>query len=136
LAPFDDLWLVFLILETIILIVLLAGWVLGSRRMDIILHHRAVYLIAALHLFNVSFWMIPRALVFASFVFSDPIGNWYLILHDVVGLLAVGFGALLVFLFLAVRGMPLRLLRRTRPIMFMTMILWVIAFLLGLTMVV
>ena len=104
--------------------------------MDIILHHRAVYLIAALHLFNVSFWMIPRAMLAATFIFSDPIANWYLILHDVVGLLAVGFGAILVLLFLAVKGMPLRLLRRTRAIMFATMILWVIAFLLGLTMVV
>ncbi len=123
-------------LEIIILIILFVGWIYGSRRMDIILHHRAVYLIAALHLFNVFFWMLPRALLFVDYVFSDPIGNWYLILHDVVGLLAVGFGALLVLLFLAVKGMPLRLLRRTRPIMFLTMILWVIAFILGLTMVV
>jgi hypothetical protein len=62
---------------------------------------------------------------------GDPITFWYQIIHDVVGILAILLGAILVVLFLIKRGMPLKLLKRTRPFMFLTIGVWIIAFILG-----
>jgi len=112
-------------------IVLMVGWIYGSRRMDFDLHHRAVWLVALLHFLTVGFWMIPRALERLSFMLANPIANWYQILHDAVGILAIGLGVVLVLLFLIKTGMPLKLLKRTRIFMFLTIGTWIIAFILG-----
>ena len=97
-----------LILEIFILIVLMIGWIYGSRRMDFNLHHRAVWLVALLHFLTVGFWMIPRAYERLSFMLANPLLNWYQILHDVVGILAIGLGIVLVLMFLIKSGMPLK----------------------------
>lgn len=120
-----------LILELFIVIVLMVGWIYGSRRMDYDLHHRAVWLVALLHFLTVGFWMIPRAFERLSFMLANPIANWYQILHDVVGILAIGLGVILVVMFLVKKGMPLKLLKRTRPFMFLTVGTWLLAFILG-----
>ena len=120
-----------LILELFIVIVLIVGWIYGSRRMDFDLHHRAVWLVALLHFLTVGFWMIPRAIERLSFMLANPIANWYQIVHDAVGILAIGLGVVLVLMFLIKTGMPLKLLKRTRPLMFLTIGTWIIAFILG-----
>jgi hypothetical protein len=120
-----------LVLEIIVLIVLLIGWLYGASRMNFKLHHQAVYLVVLIHILTVGVWMIPRAMARLSVMLSNPMAFWYMIVHDIVGILAIGLGAILVILFLVKRGMPLKLLKRTRPIMFLTIGVWVIAFLLG-----
>lgn len=120
-----------LILEVAVLLVLIIGWIYGARRKDFNLHHKAVYFVAFVHMLTVGLWMIPRALERLSFMLSNPIANWYQIVHDVVGILAIGLGVLLVLVFLVKSGMPLKLLKRTRPLMFLTIGVWIIAFALG-----
>ena len=121
-----------LVLEIFIVIVLVIGWIYGARRKDFNLHHRAVWLVALLHFLTVGFWMIPRALERLSFMLANPITNWYQILHDIIGIIAIGLGILLVLLFLLKKGMPLKLLKRTRSLMFLTIGMWIIAFILGI----
>ncbi|MHA1576130.1 MAG: hypothetical protein ACTSU3_02095 [Candidatus Thorarchaeota archaeon] len=120
-----------LVLEVIVLIVLIVGWIYGARRMDFNLHHKAVYFIALVHMITVGVWMIPRAIERLSLMLADPIMNWYQIVHDIVGIIAIGLGVLLVLIFLIRSGMPLKLLKSTRPLMFLTIGTWIIAFILG-----
>jgi hypothetical protein len=63
---------------------------------------------------------------------TDPITNWYQIVHDIIGIFAIVLGVLLIVVFLVKTGMPLKLLKRTRPLMFVTIGTWIIAFLLGI----
>jgi len=120
-----------LVLEVVVLIVLAIGWTFGSRRMNYKLHHKAVYFVALVHMITVGIWMIPQALQRVSIILANPIMNWYQIVHDIVGILAIGLGVLLVIIFLVKSGMPLKLLKRTRPLMFLTIGIWIIAFILG-----
>ncbi len=120
-----------LILEVIVLIVLVVGWIYGARRKDFNLHHKAVYFVALVHMLTVGVWMIPRALERLSLMLANPIMNWYQIVHDIVGILAIGLGVLLVVIFLVRSGMPIKLLKQTRPLMFLTIGTWIIAFVLG-----
>ncbi len=120
-----------LILEVIVLIVLVVGWIYGARRKDFNLHHKAVYFVALVHMLTVGVWMIPRALDRLSLMLANPIMNWYQIIHDIVGILAIGLGVLLVVIFLVRSGMPIKLLKRTRSLMFFTVGTWIIAFILG-----
>jgi len=120
-----------LILEVIVLIVLVVGWTYGARRKDFNLHHKAVYFVVLVHMLTVGVWMIPRALERLSLMLANPIMNWYQIVHDIVGILAIGLGVLLVVIFLARSGMPVKLLKQTRPLMFLTLGTWIIAFVLG-----
>ncbi len=120
-----------LILEISIVLVLLIGWIYGARRMNFKIHHRAVWFVALIHLLTVGFWMIPRSLERLSFMLANPIANWYQILHDAIGILAIGLGVILVLMFLVKKGMPLKLLKRTRPFMFLTIGTWILAFILG-----
>ena len=120
-----------LILEIVIAIFLFMGWLYGARRMDFKLHHYAVYSVVLVHLITVGLWMIPQALNRIPFMLANPLMNWYQILHDLVGFLALILGILLTVLFLIKRGMPLKLLKRTRPLMFLTIGTWILAFLMG-----
>ncbi|MGY5876435.1 MAG: hypothetical protein RTU30_11875 [Candidatus Thorarchaeota archaeon] len=120
-----------IVLESVVLIALIVGWIYGSRRMDFNLHHRAVWFVALVHMLTVGLWMIPRALERLSIMLNNPIVNWYQIVHDIVGILAIALGVILVLVFLIKKGMPLKLLKRTRPLMFLTIAVWVVAFILG-----
>ncbi|MHA2395385.1 MAG: hypothetical protein ACXAC0_01650 [Candidatus Thorarchaeota archaeon] len=120
-----------LFLEIIVLLALLIGWRYGASKMNFNLHHKAVYLVVLIHILTVGLWMIPRAIERLAVMLSNPITFWYQIVHDIVGILAIGLGAALVILFLIRSGMPLKLLKRTRPFMFLTVGVWVIAFVLG-----
>jgi hypothetical protein len=57
---------------------------------------------------------------------------WWQIAHEILGGLALILGVVLVVLFFVRRGMPLKLLKRARPFMFLTIGVWLIAFLFGL----
>ncbi|MFW9770365.1 MAG: hypothetical protein ACFFF9_14880 [Candidatus Thorarchaeota archaeon] len=122
---------IILILEVIVLIGLAIGWIYGSRRMKYKLHHKAVYFVVLVHILTVGAWMIPRALERIPFMLANPIQNWYQIVHDLIGIFAIVLGASLVVVFLIRTGMPLKLLKRTRPLMFLTVGTWIIAFILG-----
>ena len=63
---------------------------------------------------------------------ANPLTFWYQILHDTIGILAIALGVILVVLFLIKRDIPLKLLKRTRPFMFLTIGIWVLAFILGI----
>ncbi|MBE0526133.1 MAG: hypothetical protein IH631_04275, partial [Candidatus Thorarchaeota archaeon] len=93
-----------LILELFIVIVLMVGWIYGSRRMNFNLHHRAVWFVALVHFLTVGFWMIPQAIGRLSFMLANPIANWYQILHDAIGILAISLGVILVLIFLVKTG--------------------------------
>jgi len=121
-----------LAIEVFIFIVLIFGWIYGSRRMDLKLHHKAVWLVVFLHILTVGFWMIPVALERLSIALSNPLLYWYQIVHDMIGILAIGLGALLVVIFLIKGRMTPRLLKRTKPFMLLTIGIWSLAFALGL----
>ncbi len=132
LTPFEIASIV-MVAETVVVVGLLIGWYFGSRRMKFTIHHGAVYSVVLVHLLTVSIWMIPQALLLASSgLFSDPLGNWYQIAHDMIGLLAIGLGSILVLVFITRRGMPLKLLKKTRPLMIVTLVMWILSFGLGI----
>jgi len=118
-------------IELVVLFILILGWLSGSRRMDFKIHHRAVWSVVFLHILTVGLWMIPQAIARLSIALSNPLLYWYQIVHDFVGLLAISLGAILVLIFLVKSGMPIRLLKKTRPFMFLTVGIWITAFLLG-----
>ena len=120
-----------LVLEITVLAVLLIGWRFGASRKNFKFHHKAVYFVVLIHILTVGLWMIPRSIDRLSVMLSNPITFWYQIVHDVIGILALGLGAILVILFLIKSGMPVKLLKRTRPFMFLTIGVWIIAFILG-----
>ena len=120
-----------LILETVILIVLIFGWRYGASKKNFRLHHQAVHLVVLIQILTVGLWMIPRAIERLSIMLSNPIGLWYQITHDIIGIFAIALGAILVILFLVKTGMPAVWLKRTRPLMFLTIGVWIIAFILG-----
>jgi len=122
-----------LVIEILVLGVLIVGWAYGSRkRRNFKIHHRAIWLVVLLHILTVGFWMIPVAIDRLSISLSNPLLYWYQILHDIVGLLAIGLGALLVLVFLIKGGMPGKLVKRTKPFMLLTIGIWLLAFVLGL----
>jgi hypothetical protein len=118
-------------IEIFILALLIIGWVYGSRRRAFSLHHRAVWLVVLLHIVTVGVWMIPQALIRLSIALSNPLVFWYQIVHDFIGILAIGLGAILVVIFLIKGGMPWKLIRRTKSLMILTISIWIIAFILG-----
>ncbi len=111
-----------LFLEIALMIILIIGWIYGARRMDFNFHHKAVYLVVAVHLVSVLLWMIPLTRTIL----------WWQIVHELIGGTAIVMGIVLVILFIVRKGMPLKLLKRTRPFMFLTIGLWLISFLFGI----
>ncbi|MHA2141881.1 MAG: hypothetical protein ACXADC_12795 [Candidatus Thorarchaeota archaeon] len=120
-----------LIAETVIVIMLLIGWLFGARRLEFTLHHWAVYSIILIHSITVGIWMIPRALLFMDSVIADPVGYWHVILHDTLGIVAVILGIIVGVTFIIRRDMPLKLLKRFRPVMLVILVLWITTFFLG-----
>jgi heme A synthase len=121
-----------LVIEILMIIVLLVGWVYGARRHNSRLHHRAVYSIVLVNSLIVGLWMIPQAMNLAQFGFFDDFSaSWYQILHDTFGIIAIVLSILVSAIFLWRRDMPGRLLKRTRPLMILILILWIITFVLG-----
>ncbi|MBD3406080.1 MAG: hypothetical protein GF411_08150 [Candidatus Lokiarchaeota archaeon] len=124
---------IIMIVESILFVIITIGWYFGARRMHFDLHHKAVYSVVLIHSITVGAWMIPRAATLAAEgAFMDLVANGYQIVHDLVGILAVTFGIILSIIFLTRKDMPLKLLKRTRPLMISTLILWLIAYLLGI----
>ncbi|UCH05510.1 MAG: hypothetical protein JSW05_04925, partial [Candidatus Thorarchaeota archaeon] len=82
------------------------------------------------HAVTVGPWMMSRATLMN--LFADPAGNWLQILHDTLGIIAIALGFIIAVVFLVKRDMPLKLLKRTRPVMILILTLWIITFILGL----
>ena len=120
-----------MIIETILVVALMISWLYGARRMDFKTHHWGVYPVVFIHAITVSFWMIPSAMARLPIMLADPVGNWYQIAHDMLGFVGIGLGIVLALLYAFRRDMPLKLLKRTRPIMFLTIGVWIVSFLLG-----
>ncbi len=120
-----------MLFETVMMAIILLGWYYGARRLDLKLHHRAVYSMVFVHLVGVTLWMIPRALSISSEVFENPGTYWYLIVHNILGFVALSMGIVLSLLFILKPDMPLSLLRRARPAMILVLIVWSVAFILG-----
>jgi len=121
-----------MIAETVIVVAMMIGWLYGSRRMDIKLHHRVVYPATLIHAITVGAWMIPIALERFPIMMASPMENWYQITHDMLGFVAIGLGLIMGLLFGTRKEMPIKLLKKTRPVMLLTVALWVISFVLGL----
>jgi predicted small integral membrane protein len=75
--------------------------------------------------------MIPRAVLFMGNVIADPLGYWHVILHDTLGIMAVILGIIVGVTFIIRRDMPLKLLKRFRPVMLLILFLWITTFFLG-----
>ncbi len=121
-----------LVIETAIIIVLLVGWLYGARRLDFRIHHWAVYSTVLVNSILVGLWMIPQAVaLIAGNYFADPMASLHVSIHLTIGLVTVVLSIIVSFMFLARRGMPLKLLKRTRPAMILILGLWTITFLLG-----
>lgn len=121
-----------LVIETVIVIILLAGWLYGARRLDFRIHHWAVYSTVLVNSILVGLWMIPQAiaLVVGNY-FADPFATLHVTVHLMIGLVTVVLSIIVSFMFLVRRDMPLKLLKRTRPVMILVLSLWTITFLLG-----
>ncbi len=123
--------MIVMITETILVVGLMIGWLYGARRMDFKTHHRAVYPIVLIHSITVGLWMIPIAIGRLPIMLANPMAYWYQIVHDMLGFAGITLGIVLALLYAFKRNMPLKLLKKTRPIMFLAIGVWVIAFLLG-----
>jgi hypothetical protein len=120
-------------IESLIVAVLLLGWFFGARRLNFNIHHAVVYTVILIHAVIVAVWMIPIAQIAISHgLLGDPIVNMGYILHFTIGMTADALSIILAVLFIVRRDMPLSLLRRARPLMFTTLILWIISYGLGL----
>ena len=96
--------MIVMVIETILVVALMVGWLYGARRMDFKTHHRAVYPIVLIHSITVGVWMIPIAIgrlpiipVFGIVSSDFRIAN--LAIHDLVlGLILIIIGSLVDFL--------------------------------------
>ncbi len=121
-----------MVVESVLLVATLVGWLYGARRMDFKLHHRLVYPSVFIHTITVSLWMIPNAIGQLPLIMSDPIANWYKIVHDILGFIGIALGIIISVIYLIRRDMPLKLLKKTRPFMFATLFIWTASFILGM----
>jgi len=123
--------LIVLLLESILGILLFLGWFLGARRLNIQLHHWMVYSATSIHLFIWFLWMFPKSLASLPSALSNPLARILPLAHWTSGLIALSLSLLIAIIFLFNRDIPLALLRRVRPLMIITIISWLIAFILG-----
>ena len=130
-TPGIEISITVMVVETLMLIAIFVGWYRGARRLDFKLHHLAVYSIVLVHVVNVALWMIPQALSISGEVFGNPVRFWYVILHDSLGIITLMLAIVLVLLFILKPGMPLRILRRARPVMIIVLIVWIVTFAIG-----
>ena len=124
-----EISMVVLLAEIILILVLGIGWIFGARRLDLKRHHWAIYGVLAVHLITVFLWMIPSG---SSWIWIPSEGNLFLFAHAVLGIIPIILGIVVVVAFLITPGMPLKLLRKTKPLMFVILALWFIAFIMGL----
>jgi hypothetical protein len=128
-----EIALIAMVVGTGTILGLLLGWLMGVKQKKIKTHHLAVYSVVVLQLVVSILWMIPRSLWFISMgILSDPIGNWYIILHDMIGFTALGLGLVLSLIFLVKPSTPPKVVKSTRRLMMITLVLWLIAFALGI----
>ena len=120
---------IILFAEIALILVLGLGWVFGSRRLNLKRHHRAIYSVLGLHLITVFLWMIPSG---SNWIWNPSSGSWLLFVHAILGIIPIILGIIVIIAFIITPGMPLQLLRKAKPAMIAILILWVVAFILGL----
>ncbi|MDF1541117.1 MAG: hypothetical protein P1Q69_19625, partial [Candidatus Thorarchaeota archaeon] len=99
---------------------------------DFKLHHRAVYPSVFIHAITVGAWMIPIAIERLPITMLSPAENWYQITHDILGFIGITLGIIMALMFVTKKEMPLKLVKKTRPVMFLAVGVWLISFILGL----
>lgn len=124
-----------LVAETLLFLAIILGSYYG-RLLDIDLHHRLIYPAIGVQLVITAFWMIPNS----SFLRDDPtsplqvIGKLFLTIHSISGLLALLLSIYLTIYFVFIKrkweigNLPLQ-----RRLMIITLILWILAFLSGVS---
>ena len=118
-----------LTVEALVIFGLLCGWYFGARRLNFRIHHGFVYAAIIIHSITVAVWMFPPAqrAITSGFLLNFA-ATWRLSLHFIFGAIADMLGIMLAIIFAVKRDMPLTLLKRTRPFMIMTLILWILTF--------
>ncbi|MFW9917166.1 MAG: hypothetical protein ACFFGZ_16285, partial [Candidatus Thorarchaeota archaeon] len=94
-------------------------------------HHRVVYIAVPVQFGLLILWMIPKPLKSLDFLLDDPIKNWNLLAHYILGLMTIGLALSVVITFIIYRGIPLTVLRKVRPLMIAILLLWIVTFSLG-----
>ncbi|MFQ5977267.1 MAG: hypothetical protein ACE5OZ_03925 [Candidatus Heimdallarchaeota archaeon] len=123
--------LIILLAETILILALITSWILGARRLNITLHHRVVYSAIPANLTLILLWMLPKPLKRFEYLLKDPVKNWNLLAHYVLGAITISLAVGIILTFIVNREIPLVILRRARPIMIAILFLWIVTFSLG-----
>lgn len=107
----------------------------GARRLNLKIHHGVVYSITIINGFIIVFWMGQRALRFLPRQLERFPDSFMFFTHVVLGLttmtLALGLTSLYLVKVVKKETIPLPLIRRTKPIMITTAILWILTFIVG-----
>ena len=122
-----------LTLEALVIFGLLCGWYFGARRLNFRIHHGFVYTAIIVHSITVAVWMFPpaQAAITSGYLLNFA-ATWRLSLHFIFGAIADILGVMLAITFAIKREMPLALLKRARPFMITTLILWLLTFATGI----
>jgi hypothetical protein len=122
-----------LLAEALIIFGLLCGWYFGARRLNFQVHHGFVYTAVLIHSITVFVWMLPASQwAISSGILLNFAATWRLSLHFIFGAIADILGMMLAVTFVIKRDMPLALLKRARPIMITTLLLWILTFATGI----
>jgi hypothetical protein len=73
--------------------------------------------------------MVPSG---STWIWVPSTDKFLLFAHAILGIIPIILGIVVVGAFLFTKGMPLSLLRKMKPLMFVILILWLIAFILDL----
>ena len=117
--------------ETIFFGMLIIGWYFGARRLDFKFHHWMIYTSVPLHIVIVVIWMFPRFLYGLTFITVQPITVISMLFHVIAGIIGLVIAIGLLIVFIVNRDLNISILKKTRPFMFATLILWVILFVGG-----
>ncbi len=123
-----------LILETLMFVLIFIGWLYGSRRLNIFFHHRIVYPIVFINAVVIYFQMIAggiRAIDFGLLLHPFEGTNWLRIGHMFLGVTTAILVFTLLIVFFLEPDLPLKILKRARPLMFATLIAWTMSFIVG-----
>ncbi|MHA2233554.1 MAG: hypothetical protein ACXAB4_13815 [Candidatus Hodarchaeales archaeon] len=123
--------LIILLAESILILALITSWILGARRLNITLHHRVVYSAIPANLTLILLWMLPKPLKRFENLLQDPIKNWNLLAHYILGAITITMAVGVILTFIVNREIPLVILRRARPVMIAILFLWIVTFSLG-----
>lgn len=123
------------IILSLLIIGLFIGWFYGARRLNLDLHHIAVYGATILVFLIILLWMGPRIISVltsssSSYYSSSPsIGS---IIHAIAGLIVLIAMLVVSIAFIIKRDIPLALLKKMRYFMIGILVIFPIVFVLGI----